>query len=584
MRATSNDSAPPRLPDAITHAWLARATRGIAPLSVVGSYMDWISHLAASPGKQHELLQSAMREWGSWLSYVKSISAGECESCVSTHVQDKRFSHEAWRKIPFNWLSQAFLINERWCNSAMTGVRGVSRHHEEVAAFTMRQWLDMWSPSNFVATNPEVLAHTISTGGANLLCGAINWWHDGVDFLAQHKPPGAEKFIPGKSVALTHGKVIYRNRLMELIQYDATTDTVFPQPLLIIPSWIMKYYILDLSVGNSLVKYLVDSGHTVFIMSWMNPHSEDRDLSLEDYAKIGIVAALKQINKVCPNQKIHALGYCLGGTLLSMVAAALAREKNNPLTSLTLLASQVDFEDPGELGLFIDESQIAYLEDTMWERGYLDGTQMAGAFALIKSNDLVWSRLIHEYLMGIRKPLTDLKAWNADATRMPYRMHSEYLRSLYLNNDLAEGRFIIDGKPVALKDLRTPMFVVSTELDHVSPWRSVYKIHLLTDCELTFVMCTGGHNVGVVNPPDVTGHRKYPASYQLGMRTRNTVYKNPDAWLAHSVKHDGSWWPAYQEWLERHSGEPVAPIPIGGRGRKRLTAIADAPGTYVHDA
>jgi polyhydroxyalkanoate synthase subunit PhaC len=584
--------APPRLFDAALSASLARLTRGISPISVIGAYMDWLTHIAASPGKQRALFESAQRDWMAWLAYVRSSSEGVCEPCARGSARDKRFKHEAWDKIPFNWLSQAFLINQRWWSEAMTGVRGVSKHHEEVAEFTTRQWLDIWSPSNFALTNPEVLAQTASSGGLNLIRGASNWWQDVSDFYAQRKPPGAEAFVPGKTVAITAGKVVFRNRLIELIQYEPATSTVFAEPVLIVPSWIMKYYILDLSPQNSLVKYLVDSGHTVFMISWKNPTAEDRELSLEDYVKLGVLAALEQIERVCPSRKVHAVGYCLGGTLLAMAAAVLARNRslnkkaiNDPIATITMLASQVDFHEPGELSLFIDESQIAYLEDIMWEQGYLDGKQMAGAFALLNSNDLIWSRLIHDYLMGTRSKMTDLKAWNADATRMPYRMHSEYLRSFYLKNDLAEGRFEIDGEPIVLRDIRAPMFVVSTELDHVSPWKSVYKIHLLTDCEINYVLCSGGHNVGVVNPPLTDADTAaYTPTYRFSVRPAEGAYVDPDAWSASATQRGGSWWPAWQHWLARHSGKPIAPQPIGGRGRNRLSVIAEAPGRYVHEA
>jgi polyhydroxyalkanoate synthase subunit PhaC len=585
----------PRISDAAFNASLARMTRGISPVSLIGAYLDWATHIATSPGKQRSLLESALRNWGAWWTYVHSSSEGVCEPCERGSPRDKRFKHEAWDKIPFNWLSQAFLINQRWWSEAMTGVRGVSKHHEDVVEFTTRQWLDMWSPSNSVITNPEILAQTVASGGLNLIRGASNWWHDVSDYVAQRKLPGTEAFIPGKTVAITPGKVIFRNRLMELIQYEATTSTVFPEPILIVPSWIMKYYILDLSQHNSLVKYLVDAGHTVFIMSWKNPTAEDRDLSLEDYVTMGVLTALEQIRNVCPSRKIHAAGYCLGGTLLAMAAAVLTRSDSHkkrervteyPLATVTMLASQVDFHEPGELSLFIDESQIAYLEDIMWEQGYLDGKQMAGAFALINSNDLIWSRMIHNYLMGTRSKMNDLKAWNADATRMPYRMHSEYLRSLYLKNDLAEGRFEIDGKPIALRDLHVPMFVVSTALDHVSPWRSVYKIQLLTDCEVSYVLCSGGHNVGVVNPPMPKGvSAPYVTSYQFAVRPAEGAYVDPDTWVRQAERRDGSWWPAWQKWLADHSGDPISPLPIGGRsgrGRVHLNAISSAPGTYVH--
>jgi polyhydroxyalkanoate synthase len=586
MDFPNNHLASVRLPDAVTHASFGRMTRGIAPLSIVGAYMDWAIHLAASPGKQRELGQANFREWSAWYGFVLAASTGECAPCVSAHPRDKRFAHEAWSKIPFNWISQAFLVNQRLWADAMVGVRGVSQHHEEVAAFTTRQCLDMWSPSNYLLTNPQVLAQTVATGGSNLVQGGVNFLNDVVDYVAQRKPSGAEQYIPGKTVAITPGKVIFRNRLMELIQYEATTSDVFPEPVLIIPSWIMKYYILDLSPHNSLVKYLVDSGHTVFILSWKNPTSHDRELSLEDYLKLGVLDGLEQIALVCPGRKIHSVGYCLGGTLLAMAAASLRNTVSKVLASMTLLASQVDFHDPGELGLFIDESQIAYIEDIMWEHGYLDGKQMAGAFALINSNDLVWSRIIHTYLMGTRSPMSDMKAWNADATRMPYRMHSQYLRSLYLKNDFSEGRFTIDGKPIALQDVRLPMFVVSTEWDHVSPWRSVFKIHLFTDSEITFVLSTGGHNVGVVNPPqspqDGGQTARRPIAYQIGIRPVDGAHIDPESWLLIAKHHAGSWWPAFQKWLAQHSGEPIAPVAIGGRGKTRLTAMDAAPGTFVH--
>jgi polyhydroxyalkanoate synthase len=326
-----------------------------------------------------------------------------------------------------------------------------------------------------------------------------------------------------------------------------------------------------------MVRYLVGQGHTVFMISWRNPGPEDRDLSMEDYVELGVLAALDAVQRALPGRGIHAVGYCLGGTLLAIAAAALARDDGAALKSLSLLAAQIDFEEPGELGLFIDESQIAFLEDIMSERGGLDGRQMAGAFALINSKDLVWSKLVHEYLMGAHTPLTDLRAWNADATRMPARMHGEYLRGLYLHNDLAEGRWRVRGRPVAVQDIRLPVFCVATERDHVSPWHSVYKIHLLTDMAIDFVLTGGGHNVGIVNPPDGPGAFA-GANYRRRHRATGAAYQDPQNWLDSAERHEGSWWVAWQRWLAARSGKPVKPPAMGGGVLKPLD---DAPGRYV---
>lgn len=566
--------------DAIVHETLAPLTHGIALASITGAYLDWISHVAASPDKQREMFESAARKLAAWFRYVRESASGGCPPCTLPQPSDKRFADPAWAGIPFNWSSQAFLLVERWWEEAMTNVPGVSSHHEEVAEFVTRQWLDMLSPSNFVAFNPEVLRYTISTGGSNLIRGAINWQRDATDLLLQHKPRGTEAFVPGKSVALTPGKVIYQNHLIELIQYESMTKETYPEPVLIVPSWIMKYYILDLSPQNSLVRYLLERGHTVLMISWNNPAKGDRDLSLNDYLEMGVMSALQTIEKIAPGARIHAAGYCLGGTLLAIAAAALQRKRANILASMTLLASQLDFEEPGQLGLFIDESQIAYLESIMSSQGYLDGPQMAGAFALINSKDLVWSKLVHEYLMGAQTPMTDLRAWNADATRMPYRMHSEYLRKFYLNNDLAEGRLLVDGKPIALKDLELPVFSVSTERDHVSPWRSAYKIHWLTECEITFVLASGGHNVGIVNPPQKNEYRS--SSYRVARRASGGEYIDPDSWLLAADLQQGSWWPEWQSWLAKRSSKKAAALPISGTLALVSSDLEDAPGRYVH--
>ncbi len=337
------------------------------------------------------------------------------------------------------------------------------------------------------------------------------------------------------------------------------------------PAWIMKYYILDLSPGNSLIHYLVAQGFTVFMISWRNPDESDRDLSMEDYRQLGVMSAIEQVKAILPGRKIHAVGYCLGGTLLSIAAATMARDGDDILKSISLFAAQLDFTEAGELTLFINESQVSFLEDLMRSEGFLPGGQMAGAFHLLRSKDLIWSKAVHEYLMGEREPLTDMMAWNADATRLPYRMHSEYLRRLFLDNDLAEGRFETEGRPIALNDIRAPIFAVGTETDHVAPWRSAFKIHLLTDADVTFLLTSGGHNAGVVSEPGHKGRH-----YRVRRKGDHDHYLAPDCWLRQSDYHDGSWWPEWAAWLAALSTEDQSPPPFSD-GK----CLADAPGTYV---
>ena len=386
------------------------------------------------------------------------------------------------------------------------------------------------------------------------------------------RPVGSEAFEVGRDVALTPGKVIYRNRLMELIQYTPATPETRPQPILIVPAWIMKYYILDLSPGNSLVKYLVERGYTVFMISWKNPTASDRDTGLDDYLKLGVLTALDAIARVMPDRRVHLLGYCLGGTLAAIAAATLAHQGDGPLQSLTLLAGQADFTEAGELMLFIDDHQVSYLENMMWDTGYLDTAEMAGAFQILRSNDLIWSRMAQEYLQGERRPMNDLMAWNAAATRLPFRMHSEYLRGLFLDNDLAAGRYLVDGRPIALTDIAQPIFAVGTTEDHVAPWRSVYKIHLLTDVDVTFVLTSGGHNAGIISEP---GHPR--RQYRMATKRADEKYQDPDGWTAMHAPVPGSWWQALAGWLDQHSGAFQAP-PAAGAPAEGYAPLMDAPG------
>jgi polyhydroxyalkanoate synthase len=563
--------------DRSVHASVAHFTGGLSPAALAGAYWDWAIHLVASPGKQMQLAEKAARKTIRFAEYAyrSALHGDKSAPCIEPLPQDRRFSGEGWRRWPYNLFYQAFLLNQQWWHNATTGVGGVSRQHERVVEFTSRQLLDMFSPSNFLLTNPEVQQRTLETGGANLVNGFQNFMEDGARSMTGKKPVGAEAFEPGRNVAITPGKVIYRNRLIELIQYAPTTDKVRPEPLLIIPAWIMKYYILDLSPHNSLVRFLTEQGFTVFMISWKNPGAGDRDLGIEDYRNLGVMAALQAISAILPERKIHAVGYCLGGTLLSIAAAVMARDNDERLKSLTLIAAQTDFTEAGELTLFINESQIHFLEDLMWEHGFLDTKQMAGAFQLLRSNDLVWSYALKAYLMGERAPMSDLMAWNADATRMPYKMHSEYLRRLFLDNDLAEGRFRVAGRSIALSDIRMPIFAVGAERDHVAPWRSAHKIHLLTDTEVTYLLTTGGHNAGIVSEPS-----RKRGGYRIKTRGPDERYVDPDDWIKIAPRTEGSWWPEWARWLSERSHDPVSP-PSMGAADAGYPPLCDAPGKYV---
>jgi polyhydroxyalkanoate synthase len=560
--------------DRAFHAGLAHWTGGLTPSALIGALADWGTHLATSPGKQLELAALAGAGLRDNAAFALSCASGqETDPCGCALPQDRRFRTPEWRQYPFNLLAHGFLSVERWWEAATTGVPGVSRRHTDMATFLLRQWLDVFAPSNFVATNPQVLARTQAHHGMNFVRGGLNLLDDVARAAAGRPPAGLESFKVGETVAVTPGKVVHRTPIAEIIQYAPTTATVHPEPVVIVPAWIMKYYILDLSPQNSLVRYLTERGFTVFMISWKNPGSEDRDVGFDDYRTQGVLPAIEAALAITGAGRAHAVGYCLGGTLLTATAAAMGRDHDDRLASVTLFASQADFTEAGELMLFVDEAQVSFLEDMMWEQGYLDARQMAGAFQMLRSNDLIWSRLVQDYLMGERAEPSDIMAWNADATRMPYRMHSEYLRSLFLNNDLAEGRMKVDGEAITVEDIRAPLFVVGTEQDHVAPWRSVYKYNLLADGELTFALTNGGHNAGILSEPGHPGRHYRVATHRPG-----DSHIAPDRWLATHAPISGSWWPAWTEWLEQRSGARVAPPPLGSG---EFPAQDDAPGRYV---
>ncbi|GGO79765.1 poly-beta-hydroxybutyrate polymerase [Marinobacterium nitratireducens] len=557
-------------------AGIGRFSLGLSPAGLAALQFDWLSHLAMSPGKQLALLEKAGRKWTRLLNYMQQqVANPDCSGCIEPLPQDRRFAGDAWQQWPWNLMQQAFLLHQQWWHNATTEVDGLSPQRQQVLSFVFRQMLDHFAPSNFPWSNPEILQATLAQGGVNLWRGMQNFSDDWQRMLAGKRPVGADDYVVGENIAVTPGKVVFRNRLIELIQYSPTTDQVHPEPVLIVPAWIMKYYILDLSPHNSLVRYLVDQGHTVFMISWRNPSSDDRELGMDDYRRLGVMDAIDAVAAINPDQRIHAMGYCLGGTLLNIAAATMARDGDDRLASMTTLATQVDFSEAGELMLFIGESEVSFLESMMWEQGYLDGYQMAGAFQLLRSNDLIWSRMVRDYFLGERQPMNDLMAWNADLTRMPYRMHSQYLRGLFLNNDLTGGRFIVDNRPINLADLRTPVFAVGTTSDHVAPWKSVYKITTHPAIDVTFLLTNGGHNAGIVSPPG-HDHRRYQVStHHAGDR-----FVDPDTWQSVTPTQDGSWWPEWLRWLKAHSGEMVDP-PAMGAADRGYVPLMNAPGSYV---
>jgi len=558
-------------------AAIAKTTAGLSPIALAAAYSDWVLHLATSPGRQLQLVEKAAKKSTKLASYAATCAThpDAPQTCIEPLPQDRRFKSEGWKKWPYNLIHQGFLLNQQWWHNATTGVEGMTRQHENVVEFAARQVLDLFSPSNSLLTNPDILRKTISEGGWNLVRGWRNFVEDATRQNTGQKPYGAEEFEVGRNLATTPGKVVYRNRLIELIQYAPTTDKVRPEPILIVPAWIMKYYILDLSERNSMVRFLTGQGFTVFMVSWMNPGAEDRALGMDDYLSLGVMDAVEATTQITQSEDLHAIGYCLGGTLLSIAASAMARNGDMRLKTLTLLAAQTDFTDAGELQLFINDSQLTFLEDMMWKQGYLDSTQMAGTFQLLRSNDLIWSYMIHDYLMGERTPMIDLMAWNSDSTRMPYRMHSEYLRRLYLNNDLAEGRYKVGDDPVTVSDIRAPVFIVGTERDHVAPWHSVYKFNLLSDTDVTFVLTSGGHNAGIVSEP---GHPR--RHYRIASTTKDAPYIDPERWVEETEPTDGTWWPALTDWLANNSGKLTTPPPLGSKERG-YPPLCDAPGTYV---
>jgi polyhydroxyalkanoate synthase subunit PhaC len=543
------------------------------------SLFDWLLHFSISPFTQIKLAHSYYEKALQLLSYFcsKNFNYEQTNKCEIDDIinNDKRFKHDGWKEYPFNVYLAAFLLVEKFGKESIDSIYGTTSHHKLMNHFAFKQWLNIISPINNIYTNPEIGSVVREKQYNNFIQGWGNFVQDFMNQLSGNTSVDGG-FAVGKNLAITPGKIIYKNDLIELIQYTPSTNEVYKEPILIVPACIMKYYILDLSSHNSLVKYLVSKGHTVFMISWKNPNHKDSNLCFDDYINKGVISAIDVISSVIPKVKIHAVGYCLGGTMLAIAAAYMAQKSDNRLQTITLLAAQTDFKSAGELMVFIDESQLLILQDIMWKSGFLCGSKMASAFNIMHSADLIWGKIVQDYFIGERKSLFDVMAWNKDVTRLPYKMHSEYLEKLFLNNSLVDGDFAVNKENVFLYNINVPIFAVGTVADHVAPWKSVYKINFLTKVDVTFVLTTGGHNVGIVSEP---GNKK--RSYQVMTKNSQDLCINQEAWQKSAPTKEGSWWIEWQDWLSNYSDPNKVLPPSIGNAKKGYHILYDAPGDYV---
>ena len=574
---TKNESELKKDVERQLRAQLAAVTGGLAPEDYSQAWWDWYLNVAKEPGVQVNLLQSAFDKALDTWNFAARAATGAPPSGEPV----PGFTDPAWNVWPFNVYAKSYSNWASWMQQALAAGTPRQDANANRLKFATQQLLDAASPANFLHTNPEILHTTVAESGQNLVRGLQNWLEDAQAVLNGRRGEGRGEFEVGKDIAITPGKVIFRNRLIELLQYTPQTQAVHAEPILITPAWIMKYYILDLSPRNSMVKYLVEKGHTVFMISWKNPTAADRDLGMDDYVQMGFKEALDAVNKAVPGQRVHTVGYCIGGTLLSIGCALLGKAGDDRVASVTLLAALTDFSEPGELSVFISPNQLSMLEAVMHQKGVLESERMGAAFMLLRSKDLLWTPAVDSYLRGERVKPNDLMAWNADGTRMPWRMHSEYLERLYLKNELAQGQFAVGDERVELKAIRVPMFVVGTETDHVAPWQSVYKVRGLTrSADYTFLLTSGGHNAGIVSGP---AHPKR----RFRQRTwSNTETLSPTDWFETTPVQAGSWWPEWQRWLVARSSPDLVPArEVGAQSDSAKAAILeDAPGRYVRES
>ncbi len=543
-------------------------------LGIARAFFDAWVNMASDPA---QLMQMQMKAWQDyttlWQNALLAMSGQTPAPVAEVKKGDRRFRHEDWQnKFLFDYLKQSYLIASRHLHKSMCDVKGLDETAAKKVDFYTRQYIDALSPSNFALTNPEVLNETARTGGKNLLNGFNNLLDDLArgDGDLRVKMVDARAFKLGENIAATPGKVVLQNDLLQLIQYAPTTKEVYRRPLLIVPPWINKFYVLDMRADNSFVRWAVDEGHTVFIVSWINPDTKHAAKSFEDYLSEGTLAAIDAALKATSADDLNLIGFCLGGTLAASTLGYLTAKNDKRVASTTFFATLVDFKQAGELDVFIDEQQIAALEKRMNKRGYLEGSEMATTFNMLRANDLIWSFVVNNYLMG-REPMAfDLLYWNADSTRMPAAMHSYYLRNMYMKNLLREpGGLTLAGVPIDLSKVKTPLYFVSTVEDHIAPWKTVYAGSRVFNSPVRFVLGGSGHIAGIVNPP---------AANKYGYWTNDTLADDADAWLANAKQNAGSWWTDWQRWVDKHGGGKVA-ARVPGKGK--LKALEDAPGSYV---
>jgi polyhydroxyalkanoate synthase len=512
--------------------------------------------------------------WSLWQRSMLRLMGHAAEPVAEAPRGDRRFKHQDWQgSFLYDYIKQSYLIAAKHLHETLAGVQGLDERTAKKVDFYTRQYIDALSPSNFVFTNPEVLRETVASGGQNLLRGFSNLLEDlsrsnGGNFRLRMTDERAFKL--GENIAVTPGKVVYQNELMQLIQYTPTTAEVYRRPLLIVPPWINKYYILDLRENNSFVRWATNEGHTVFIISWVNPDARFAAKTFEDYLNQGPLAALDAIERATGEREVNMIGFCLGGTLLATALGYLAAKGDKRVVSATFFATLLDFEEAGELEVFVDEEQVESLEKRMGERGYLEGSEMATTFNMLRANDLIWSFVVNNYLLG-RDPFPfDLLYWNSDSTRMPAAMHSYYLRNMYLRNLLAQpGGIVLGGTPIDLSKVEIPLYFISTLEDHIAPWKSCYAGARLFRSPIRFVLGGSGHIAGIINPP---------AANKYGYWTNETLEDDPGAWLAKATQHGGSWWTDWARWSAQHGGDKV---PARKPGNDRLPPLEDAPGSYV---